>query len=153
MRNGQIEKEKVSREPRLLNNMQRKALVEAVKAHYQNTIDEARKKGEHVHETAVEHARKELGFHLLKKQIEGLKEEEKDLEQKITELGFDSNGDLRTTYDPKRNAYVPITSKACRLLEGTTSDSVKTLEKEREEVVMKIWLAETIKEARQLVQV
>lgn len=75
------------------------------------------------------------------------------MEHKITELGFDSNGDLRTTYDTKRNSYVPVTSKACRLLEGTTSDSVKTLEKEREEVVMKIWLAETITEARELTKV
>lgn len=153
MKKEQTEKDKVKTEPRLLNNMQRKELIEIVRARYQNMIDESRKKSESAHETAVEHARKELGFHLLKKRIEQVKDEQSDLENKILELGFDSNGNLRTTYESKTNSYVPVASKAKKLLEGATSDDVKTLEKEREELVTKILLAETTSEARQLVKV
>ena len=153
MKNTQMEKEKVSIQPRLLNNMQRKELIEIVKARFQSLIDEARKRSEGEHETAVEHARKELGFHLLKKRIDQVKAEQVDLEHKISELGFDSNGNLRTSYESKSNSYVPVASKARRLLEGKTSDSVKDLEKEREELVTKILLAETTSEARQLVKV
>ena len=131
-----------------LNNMQRKALADSIKGHYQVLIDEAKQKKESEQETAVEHARKRLGYHLLKKRISGLEDEKKDLENKLCELGFDSSGNLRTIYDSKTNQYVPAVSGAKRLIEGKSNDATKQLERERDQKVTKILLADSIKEAK-----
>ena len=133
-----------------LNNIQRKALADSIKVHYQVLIDEARQKKESEQETAVEHARKRLGYHLLKKRISGLEDEKKDLENKLYELGFDSGGNLRTIYDSKTNQYVPAVSDAKRLIEGKSNDATKLLERERDQKVNKILLATSIKEAKLL---
>ncbi len=138
-----------NREQRL-NNMQRKALADSIKAHYRVLIDEARQKKESEQETAIEHARKRLGYHLLKKRISGLEDEKKDLETKLYELGFDSSGNLRTIYDSKTNQYVPAVSDAKRLIEGKSNDATKQLERERDQKVTKILLADSIKEAKSI---
>lgn len=131
-----------------LNNMQRKALAESIKAHYQVLIDEAQKRKESEQEAATEHARKRLGYHLLKKQIARLESEKEDLEHKLSELGFDSNGGLRTTWDSKVNQYVPVSSDVRRMLEGPVAQATKELEHERDQKITKIWLADSIKEAK-----
>ncbi len=129
-----------------LNNMQRKALAESVKAHYQVLIDEAQKRKESEQEAAIEHARKRLGYHLLKKQIARLEAEKQDLEHKLSELGFDSNGGLRTEWDKKTNQYVPVSSDVRRMLEGPVTQATKELEYERDHKTTKIWLADSIQE-------
>jgi len=134
-----------------LNNMQRKALAESVREHYKVLIDEAQKRKESDEERAIEHARKRLGYHLLKKQIARLESEKQDLETKLSELGFDSNGNLRTTWDPNTNQYVPVSSDVRRLLEGPITQATKELERERDQKIRKLWLADSIKEARSII--
>ena len=134
-----------------LNNMQRKALAESITGHYQILIDEAQKRKESEQETAIEHARKRLGYHLLKKQIARLEAEKGDLEHKLSELGFDSNGNLRTTWDSKANQYVPVSSDVRRMLEGPVTQATKELEHERDQKVRKLWLADSIKEAKSII--
>ncbi len=136
-----------------LNNMQRKALAEAIKVHYQTLIDQATKKRECDQEAQVENARKRLGFYLLRKRKSQLEKEQEDLEQKMVELGFDSHGNLRTEWDSKANRYLPVSSDARRLIEGDVNNAADLLTRERDQKIKGIWLADTIKEAREIIHV
>lgn len=134
-----------------LNNSQRKALEQSIKAHYERVIATAKNKNEHTRELAVQEVQKKLGFHVLRKRMEQLEEQKEDLKQQIAVLGFDEDGNLKTTWNVKTSEYLPVVSDARRLIEGRVEASVEHLEAERDLKVRDVWLAETVQEAKAIV--
>lgn len=134
-----------------LNNMQRKALEGSLKAHYERVITNAKNTNEHARERAVEEVQKKLGYHVLKKRVQQLEEQKEDLKKQIIRLGFDEDGNLKTTWDSKAGQYLPVESDARRLIEGKVGDSVQHLEIERDKKVRDIWLAGTVEEAKTII--
>lgn len=134
-----------------LNNSQRKALQESIKAHYERVIANAKNTNEHAREVAVQEVQKKLGYHVLKKRIQQLEEQKEDLKGQIVRLGFDEDGNLKTTWDAKTGQYLPVESDARKLIEGKVGDTVQHLEVERDKKVRDIWLAGTIEEAKAIV--
>lgn len=134
-----------------LNNSQRKALQESIKAHYERVIANAKNTNEHARERAVQEVQKKLGYHVLKKRIQQLEEQKEDLKGQIVRLGFDEDGNLKTTWDSKTGQYLPVESDARKLIDGKVGDTVQHLEVERDKKVRDIWLAGTIEEAKAIV--
>lgn len=134
-----------------LNNSQRKALEGSIKAHYERVIANAKNTNEHAREQAVQEAQRKLGYHVLKKRIQQLDEQKEDLKKQITRLGFDEDGNLKTTYDGRTGQYLPVESDARKMIEGKVGDTVQHLEVERDKKVRDIWLAGTVAEAKAIV--
>lgn len=134
-----------------LNNMQRKALEGSLKAHYERVITNAKNTNEHAREAVVEEIQKKLGYHVLKKRIQQLEEQKEDFKKQITRLGFDEDGNLKTSWDAKAGQYLPVESDARRLIEGKVGDTVEHLEVERDKKVREIWLAGTVEEAKTII--
>ena len=153
MKKDKTKKDKTNEPAKIfrVNNMQRKALAEAITAIYAIRMDKARKSNEHARTAAEEHARNKLGFNVVQKKIQQLEEEKKHLENELKKLGFDSNGDVRTIWNTDTGQYIPVNSKVKGLIEGEVADTTKDLEEERDEKVAQIWLAETTQEAREIV--
>jgi len=134
-----------------LNNSQRKALEGSIKAHYERVIANAKNTNEHAREVAVREVQKKLGYHVLKKRIGQLEEQKEDLKGQIARLGFDEDGNLKTTWDGKAGQYLPVESDARKLIEGKVGDTVQHLEVERDKKVRDIWLAGTVEEAKTII--
>ena len=134
-----------------LNNMQRRALELSVKAHFERVIANAKNTNEHAREAAVQEVQKKLGYHVLTKRIQQLEEQKEDLKGQIARLGFDESGNLKTTWDGKAGQYLPVESDARKLIEGKVGDAVQHLEVERDKKVRDIWLAETVSQAKAIV--
>jgi|SRR3989339_970604 len=139
----------------LLNNAQRKALEGQLKVIYERKINDARKHNEALQEQIQDEVRNKLGYKIIKQKIQQLEDQQKLLEKQLEEIGFDSNGNLLTTWDRKSDAYIPLNSKAFKLL-GTTLDSrngeAGALEKELSTKTVKLWMVTEVEEVKKLLE-
>ncbi len=110
-------------------------------------------------DVALEHAKKKLGYAVIKKQIDNnqkkidsIKSDIAMLYQKLSDMGFDSDGRLRTLYDRKTGQYLPMASIANKMITGRITESRADLEKERIDFTYKIMLAEDATEAKKIME-
>lgn len=125
-----------------MNNAQRKALAQLVEKTYQRLIGEAKDKEGLLVKEITEKVKVELGIDTIDTQIEALKKQIENLEDKKKKLGF---------------GYYELVegSKAKLLIDTRTrqeSMEMVGLEKELTERLAGLWTAQTIDEAKALLK-
>ena len=133
-------------EPRPLNNAQRKALSEIVDKRLGAKVDSTREQERDLERGIIMKLVKRFKVDAIQNQIDKLEKDIKNLKDMRDDLGFsqDYDGGFRVTG-----------GEAQKLLEAEVKDgsvTIRRLEDTRDALKQHIWLAQSVEEARQVVQ-
>lgn len=133
-----------------INNAQRKALVDVIKVKFGFKKKNVQNQIDGLMDSTVEYTKKKLGYNIIKKEIQSMTEKIELLKKKLEEMGFDQYGNLRTTWDTKTGRYLPVSSVANKLISGKIRETTEDIDNKQQDVVSKMWLATTDKEAKNI---
>lgn len=138
--------EGVVTEPRPLNNAQRKALAEIVEKRLGTKADQAREREHALEQQIVGKLVKRFKVDAMQSQIEKLEQDIANLKKLRNDLGFETGyaGEFSVTG-----------GEAKQLLETEVKEhslAIRQLEDLRDVLKQGVWLAETVEEARKVIQ-
>jgi len=120
-----------------VNNEQRKALVELAERRFTNLIEQAQDENGKLVEQITQEVKEELGITAIEQETEQLEAKLELLKKTKERLGFNEYGSVQDR------------SKASALVNKRTRNEdkvIKKLRKQRDEILSKIWLCQTIEE-------
>ncbi len=135
----------------LINNAQRKALVDVIISKYATKAKNAQNRIDGLMDRALDFTKKKLGYNIIQKEIATLESKIKFLKNKCELMGFSYNGSLETRYDGKTGQFLPVASVANKMITGKISETTESIDNEKQDIISKMWLTKTATEAQRII--
>ncbi len=135
----------------LINNAQRKALVDVIISKYGAKAKNVQNRIDGLMDRALEFTKKKLGYNIIQKEIATLDAKIKFLKDKCELMGFDYRGNLSTRFDGKTGQYLPVSSVANKMIAGKISETTESIDNEKQDIISKMWLTKTAVEAQRII--